>query len=172
MATVRIPLLPEEAQFLSTLGAQYDKIIAAASPTNPVPVLKFDGGSADTFGYWHFTADAYGSGNITATIFWIADAATSGNVVWGARLAATTQNTDTESLDVAAFAAAQTVQDAHLGTTARRLHSIDLTISNLDSLAAGDRCILEIYRDASDTVNDTMAGFAMLTEIVLAYSDT
>lgn len=100
------------------------------------------------------------------------DAASSGNVVWGARLAAITPNTDSQDVETKAFAAGQTAQDAHLGTTGQRLHSVDIVISNLDSLADGDMCWLHVFRDASDTTNDTLTGDAIIVGLRLSYSDT
>lgn len=169
MATVFQYFQPEEAQFLSANFPQYLKNLG----TNfPVSGLAFDGGSTDEDCFYKFVATNYGSGNLTLTVYWYADTATSGNVVWGARLAAITANTDSQDIETKSFATAQTAQDAHLGTTGQRLHSIDITISNLDSIASGDVCWLHVYRDASDTVNDTMTGDAIITALRLSYSDT
>lgn len=168
MATIFQYFQPEEAVFMSTAFPQYLRNLG----TNfPVTGLAFDGGSADELCYFKFVATNYGSGNLTLTIFWYADTASSGNVVWGSRLAAITANTDSQDVETKAFASAQTQQDTHLGTTGQRLHSVDLTISNTDSLAGGDVCWLEVYRDASDTVNDTMTGDAIIVILQLSYSD-
>jgi hypothetical protein len=161
--------MPEEAVFMSTAFPQYVRNLG----TNfPVTGLAFDGGSADEDSFFKFVATNYGSGNLTLRIFWYADTATSGNVVWGARIAAITPDTDTQDVETKAFATAQTQQDTHLGTTGQRLHSVDLTISNLDSLANGDVVWLHFYRDASDTTNDTMTGDAIVVGLRLSYSDT
>jgi len=169
MATVYHHLFPEEAVFKATAFPQYVRFLG----TNfPVSGLGFDGGSADEDAFWKFIATNYGSGNLTLRVYWYADTATSGNVVWGARIAAITDNTDTQDVETKAFATAQTQQDTHLGTTGQRVHSVDLTITNLDSLANGDIVWLHFYRDASDTVNDTLTGDAIVLAIRLSYSDT
>lgn len=169
MATVFQTFSPDEAILPTANFPQYQRI----SGTNfPVAVLSFDGGSADENCYFKFVATNYGSGNLTLTVYWYADTASSGNVVWGCRLAAITPNTDSQDVETDGLATAQTAQDAHLGTTGQRVHSIDITISNLDSLANGDLCFLHFYRDASDTTNDTMAGDAHLLGLRLSYSDT
>jgi hypothetical protein len=168
MATVFQHFMPEEAVFMSTNFPQYLRNLG----TNfPVTGLGFDGGSTDEDCFYKFVATNYGSGNLTLTIYWYADTASSGNVVWGARIAAITPNTDSQDIETKAFATAQTQQDTHLGTTGQRLHSVDLTISNLDSLANGDVVWLHFYRDASDTTNDTMTGDAIVVGLRLSYSD-
>ena len=113
----------------------------------------------------------YGSGNVTVKPAWEADTASSGDVIWGAALAAITPNSDSQDLETKAFATAVTVTDSHLGTVGQRLHSIDLAINNLDSLAAGDWVAMKFYRDA-DAAGDTMAGYANLVSLLVSYSDT
>lgn len=168
MATVNIPIPVLKWRPDATNPAQFSVV----EGTNfPVIGWAFDGGSTDEIIYSQFRAISYGSGNLTLDIFWYADTASTGNVVWGAAIAAITPNTDTQDIETKAFATANTVQDAHLGTTGQRLHQATITISNLDSLTAGDEVYIQIYRDASDTVNDTMVGDAIITNMNLSYSD-
>lgn len=169
MATIPHWFTPEEAQFLAAAFPQYLRTLGTNFPDS---VLMFDGGSADEEAYFKFQAHGYGSGNLTLDVYWRAATATSGNIVWGAQIAAITSNTDSQDVTTKAFAAAQTAQDAHLGTVAQRLHQIAITISNLDSLAADDIVWLKVYRDASDTTNDTLAGDAGIVLLRLTYSDT
>lgn len=134
----------------------------------PVPSLRFDA-AADEAAFADFAITNYGSGNLTATVFWYADTASSGDVIWGAQLAAITPNGDSQDVETKAFAAASTATDSHLGTTGQRLHAVDITLSNLDSLASGDEVRLRVYRDAG---GDTMAGDAHLVRVLLSWSDT
>lgn len=167
MATVYQHFHPGEAVFLAANFPQY-KVV---NGTNfPVPGLYFDA-AADELAYWLFKSRNYGSGNLTLKISWYSDSASANDVIWAARLAAITPNTDTQDVETKAFATAQTVTDTHLGTTGQRLHEIDLTISNLDSLANGDDVWLEVYRDAN-AAGDTMTGDAVITLLELSYSDT
>lgn len=168
MANVVLWFRPGEAYFSATLFAPYLRNLG----TNfPVPVLKYDA-AADWSAYWDFEAYNYASGNLTLDIMWYADTATSGDVIWGAQIAAITPNTDSQDIETKAFATATTVTDTHLGTTGQRLHlAPSLTISNLDSLTAGDDVTLRIYRDA-DAAGDTMAGFAFLRRAELSYLST
>ncbi|MFI7630255.1 hypothetical protein [Microbispora rosea] len=167
MATVRQVLLPEAAQYLSSSFPAFDKV----NGTNfPVARLLYDP-SADEAAYWHLEALAYGSGNITVDIDWYAVNATSGVVRWGVALAAITPETDTTDAETKALATEQTVDDTHLGTTSRRIMRATLTLSNLDSIAAGDEAWLRVRRIGSATA-DTLANDAALTMIRLSYSDT
>jgi hypothetical protein len=166
MATVTQTLLATDAQFLSTA---FPGLVKNGS-SFPVTGLAFDAAS-DEVAYWTFYAAAYGSGNVTVRVFWYADTASSGDVVWEAQLAAITANTDTQDVETKALATANTATDTHLGTTGQRLHSIDITMSNLDSLAAGDSVWLRLARDANNAA-DTMTGDAIVEKVVLTYSDT
>lgn len=167
MATNYQLLLPEEAQFLASAFPAYSKV----NGTNfPVSGLAYDAATEEK-AYWKVDVPNYGSGNLTLKLRWYADTASSGDVVWGARLACITPNTDSQDVETKAFATQQTVTDSHLGTTGQRLHEIDLTISNLDSIAAGDAVWLEISRLGASG-SDTMTGDAILERATLSYSDT
>lgn len=167
MATVYQHLNIGAAQFLASAFPALKK----TNGTNfPVLGLFYDA-ATDEKAYFKARARSYGSGNLTLKIEWYADSASSGDVVFGARLAAITPNTDSQDVETKAFATAQTVTDTHLGTTGQRLHEIDLTISNLDSIANGDEFWLEVYRDA-DNGSDTMTGDAAIVGLELSYSDT
>ncbi len=169
MATVYTWLAPEEAQFLAANFPAYTKVLG----TNfPVSSLAYDS-TTDESAFWRFLATSYGSGNITATIYWYADSATTANVVWESQIAAITPNTDSQDIATDGLATLNFVQDTHLGTTGQRVHSVDITISNLDSIANGDLCVLRLARDANGTsATDDMTGDAMLLGIRLAWSDT
>ncbi len=166
MATVYQQLDPGSAQFQATAFPALDKV-----GTNfPVSSLRYDAG-ADEAAFWHLRAVRYGTGNLTVTIEWYADTVTTGDVVWGVQLAAITPNTDTQDVETKALATANTATDTHLGTTAQRLHTVDVTVSNLDSLALDDAVWIRIYRDA-DAAGDTLIGDVHLTLATVSYSDT
>lgn len=167
MATVRQELVPEEASFLSTTFPQTVK----TNGTNfPVAGLAFDAAATET-AYWHLSAFNYGSGNITAEILWYADTASSGVVRWDSAIAAITPDTDTQDVETKAFAASQSVDDTHLGTTGQRVHAASITISNLDAVAANDIMWIRVSR-LGGHANDTMTGDAILIALRLYYSDT
>jgi hypothetical protein len=136
----------------------------------PAVGLAYDA-TNDEAAFWLVRAVSYGSGNLTVTIDWYADTASSGDVVWAVQVSAITPDTDTQDVETKAPATANTVTDTHLGTTGQRLHRASVTVSNLDSLAAGDDVWIRIARDA-DNAADTMAGDAILVLAAVAYSDT
>lgn len=167
MGTVKLPLDPRSFIPASTNGPQFK---AVAGTNFPVASLAFDASTAEA-AYIAFRASSYGSGNLTLSLRWYADTASSGDVIWGAAIAAITPDTDTQDIETKAFATANTVTDSHLGTTGQRLHTCSITISNLDSLAADDWVALKLYRDAA-AGGDTMTGDALFVMAELSYSDT
>ncbi|WP_157251121.1 hypothetical protein [Nonomuraea typhae] len=167
MATVYCPLMPEGASFLTSSFPAFRTIPG----TNfPVTVLAYDAAAQEN-AYWKFIPFNYGSGNLTLEAFWYADTASSGVVRWDAAIAAITANTDSQDVETDGLATAQAVDDTHLGTTGQRLHSVTLTISNLDSIAALDACFIRVSR-LGNHANDTMAGDAFLERAYLSWSDT
>jgi hypothetical protein len=166
MATVKTQLTPMAFIPATSNGAS----IKVAPGTNfPVPSLAFDASTAETV-YAVFRASSYGSGNITCTLNWYADTASSGGVVWGASIAVITPDSDTQDIETKAFATENTVADTHLGTTGQRLHTCAITISNLDSVAGDDYVALKLRRLTADA-SDDMTGDALLTMVELSYSD-
>lgn len=172
MATVYQYLDPRAAILPESNAPQLHYEHATAVTNPPVAGLAFDGGSTDEDAYFYFIARDYGSGNLTVTLYWSADTATTGDVKWGAAISVLTPNTDTTAVEADTFATATTVNDTHAGTAAGRLHAAVIVVTNLDSLTVNDHVILHVYRDASDTTNDTMAGDAILLGVEVSYSDT
>lgn len=165
MATVNQVLDPAAAQFLSTAFPALGK-----NGTNfPVMSLAYDA-ATDEAAFWALRAINYGSGNVTVSIDWYADTASSGDVVWEVQLAAVTPNTDTQDVETKSLATANSATDSHLGTTGQRLHRVDVTVSNLDSLAANDDVWIRVARDANNA-SDTLTGDALLALVTVSYSD-
>jgi hypothetical protein len=167
MATV-FQQLPVASAVMRT--TTFPALVQANGTNIPVRGLAFDAATEEAC-FFTFRAVNYGSGNLTLDVYWYADTASSGDVIWGAAIAAITPNTDSQDVETDALATATTATDSHLGTTGQRLHHVAVTISNLDSLANGDIVQLQVYRDA-DAAGDTMTGDAILTNLVLSYSDT
>lgn len=163
MADVYQQLDPGAAQFLSTA---FPALVKNGS-NFPASGLAYDA-AADEAAFWELRAVQYASGNVTVTLDWYADTATSGNIVWAVQLAAITPDTDSQDVETKALATANTVTDSHLGTTGQRLHRATVTVSNLDSLAAEDAVWIRIARDA-DNASDTMTGDAILVGATVSY---
>jgi hypothetical protein len=166
VATVRMAIAPEDALFLGAAFPQYTKI----NGTNmPVSGLAFDATTSE-LAHWQFPILSYGSGNLTLTIYWYADTASSGGVVWEATIRAVTPDADTQDVETDAYATATNVADTHLGTVGQRLHTCAVTISNLDALANLDLVTLRVARLPANA-SDTMTGDAILAAGILSYSD-
>ena len=118
--------------------------------------------------FFEFIATAYTSGNVTVEIDWYADTATSGNVVWTAAIAAVSPG-DATDWETDAFATASTVTDA--AGAGQYIQRASVAVSNLDSLAAGDRVRMKVTRDANNA-SDTMAGDAILVGALISYADS
>jgi len=132
MANVYHWLATEEAQFLA---ATFPALAKANGTNFPVSGLAYDAATREN-AYWKFPAITYGAGNLTLTVYWYADTASSGDLIWGAQITAITPNIDTTDVETDTLATANTATDTHLGTTGQRLHSIDIEMSNLDSFQA------------------------------------
>lgn len=167
MATVRATLLPGAH---SPMGSGFPQPIRQLGTNFPVPVLAFDATTTET-AHFQWTAFSYGTGNVTCEIIWYSAAATSGVVRWEAAIAAITPESDSQDSETKAFATAATVDDTHLGTTAKRLHTATVTITAVDSLAAGDEVFLKVSR-LGGHANDTIAGDVLVEKVRLSYSDT
>jgi hypothetical protein len=166
VATVAQQLDPGAAQFLATAFPQGLK-----NGTNfPVYGLFFDAATTES-AYWMLRAVNYGTGNLTVDLDWYADTATSGVVRWGVQITAITPDTDTTDVETDTLATAQTADDTHLGTTAQRVQRCPVTVTNLDSLAAGDDVWIRVYREGGNAA-DTLVGDAVLVGIAVSYSDT
>lgn len=169
MSTVRRDLQPEDALFLASAFPGYNKINGS---NMPVSGLYYDGITSET-AHWRLAALAYGSGDITVTVYWYSDISVTGTVVFEAAVAAITPNTDTQDVETDSYATAVNNSDTHLGTTIQRLHSFDivLTGASLDSIAAADLATFKLARLPANA-SDGMIGDAVVTMVTLAYSDT
>lgn len=169
MATVKLQLWPGEVVMASSNSPQ---VVYRAGTNFSREALAFDG-TVDETCYFQFDAESYGSGNLTLRIRWtVPTGTTSGDVKFSAALAAITPDTDSTDIETKAFATATTVVDSHLGTTARRVMTTTITVSNLDSLAAADHCVLKFARLGSDVLDTINAVDVLVESLLLSYSDT
>lgn len=136
---------------------------ATLDTRNSIAVLDFDDGAtneATTF-VGVIPEGANLASGILARIFWMATSATSGDCRWGVQFEEYGTDNDADSFD--------TATEAH--TTASGTAGIavvtEITATSIDSLVAGDQFRLRVYRDSSDTTNDTMTGDAELIAVEL-----
>lgn len=168
MATIKQSLWPEDAAYLGSSFPAFDKVNGTNSP---VPRLLYDAAATES-AFWRFEATDYGTGDVTVDLIWYATNATTGVVRWEVAMAAITPETDSQDAETDGLATAITVDDTHLGTTSKRLMKATATITgaSLDSVAAGDHCVLKVSRIGGNAA-DTMANDAALVEVRISYSD-
>jgi hypothetical protein len=99
-----------------------------------------------------------GSG-LKVFLHWMASTATSGNCRWGVQFEKSGTDLDTDSFDTATEA-----HSAANGTSGIETVT-EITATAIDSLAAGDRFRLKVFRNADDATNDTMTGDAELVAV-------
>lgn len=172
MATVFQPLPIGAAMLFASSGAGVPELQAVqTTPATPTPgymAYAFDPAVVENL-YYEFVIRNYGSGNLSLALRW-STAATTGNAVWAAQIAAITA-ADAGAVSAKAYATANSVTVAAAGS-ANILNAATITISNLDSIANGDLVFLRFYRDAasgSDTIN---SNDCLVYHLDLSYSDT
>ena len=133
---------------------------ATLDTRNSVLVLEFDAATDESAVFVGLIPDNVSlASGLLVRLSWMADTATSGNVRWGVQLEADGTDLDSDSFDTAAL-----VTSAANGTSGVETVA-EITITTIDSLAAGDRYRLKVYRDADDAANDTMTGDAQLVAV-------
>lgn len=132
--------------------------------------LDFDGaGSTVESAHWQFRLPANYSSAPVLKLLWMANA-TANAVKWQSQVAAVTPD-DADTPLEHAYATADTVTTNVNTTEARRLTLSSITISNADSMAAGDLIQLVIFRDPSDAA-DTATVDAELLSVSFEYTTT
>lgn len=140
---------------------------SAAAPTPYFLQASFDAASKEQL-MWAFRMPAdYASAPILKAIYKMASA-TSGNVIIEGRIAAVTPG-DATDVDAKGFAAANTSAADAVPGTAGHAKEISLTLTNDDSLAAGDLVVVYFARDAANG-SDTATGDLELVGAALQYT--
>jgi hypothetical protein len=137
---------------------------ATIDTRNNIAVLEFDGGSTneETSFVSIIPEGANLASGISVRIFWMADTATSGQCRFGIQFEKNGTDMDSDSFDTATEA-----NTAATNGTSGIETVTEITCTSIDSLAAGDRFRMKLYRDASDTTNDTMTGDCQVTAVEL-----
>jgi len=168
MATVRLPLGVGAFAPSPTVGA-FPEEINDPGTNFAARGLAFDASTAEDT-YTRFRADNFGSGNVLVIVDWYSRTAqTSGGVVLAAAFSVLPPG-DAQSILTDAFATENT-QATTVSGTARALNRTTITVSNLDSLAAGDSGELRRGRRPANG-SDTMTGDAVVVDVNVEYSDT
>ena len=139
---------------------------SAAAPSPYFFQLHFDAAQTEQ-AMWQFVVPSNFVSAPVLNIQYKMASATTGNVRLDARVGAVSPG-DATDLDAKAFAAANLVTDAVPGT-AGHMKQISLTLTNADSIAAGDMAMVYLARLGADAA-DTAAGDLELVSVVFSYS--
>jgi len=151
----------------SNAAAQFQRVkSSAAAPSLHFVELLFDP-STDEHAYWTFRMPANYASAPVLKLLWKANATTN-SVVWVGKLAAITP-TDAETPNEKALGADNSATTAVNATEARRLVETSITLTNADSVAAGDLATLCVFRDANNG-SDTCTVDAELVAVTIEYT--
>lgn len=145
-------------RFLLRPGAAENPTSAYPGVTlvNSRPALAFDDTTVETC-QWTVVAPQGLTGTMTAVVTYIMASATSGTVEFEVSVEAVTDG-DATDLD-----AGDSFDSVNTGTetvpaTAGYMSQISVTLTNQDSVAAGDYVRIKLSRDSDDGTNDTATG--------------
>lgn len=134
---------------------------------NRRPVLAFDA-STDETAYWTFVAPQGLTGTITLVITYMMASATSGTVGLQAQLEAVTDGDATDLDNTTSFDSVNNSASTTVPGTAGHIDQISITLTNSDSLAAGDYVRLSVNRDADGSaITDSATGDLYLLTVEL-----
>ena len=145
-------------RFVLTPGAAENPTSAYPGLTlvNFRPALAFDDTTPETC-QWTVAAPQGLTGTMTAVVTYIMASATSGTVEFEVSVEAVTDG-DSTDLDAGdSFDSINTGSETVPGT-AGYMSQIAVTLTNQDSIAAGDYVRVKLSRDADDGTNDTATG--------------
>lgn len=125
-------------------------------PSNRRPVLAFDAATDETC-YFTTKAPQGLSGALTAVLTYAMASATTGNVVVAVAVEAITDGDALDSDSATSFDTANTSAATAVPATAGYYDEISITLTNADSIAAGDTVRFSFSRDA-DNASDTATG--------------
>lgn len=133
---------------------------ATLDTRNSIAVLDFDDTTEESAVFVGVIPEnaALASG-LSVRIQWMATSATTGSCRWGVQFERMNTDLDSDSFDTATEAHSTTNGTAGIPITTT------LTCTSIDSIAAGEFFRIKVYRDVSDTTNDTMTGDAELIAV-------
>jgi hypothetical protein len=137
---------------------------AALAMSNRRPVLAFDA-AADETCYWSGVAAQGLTGAVTVVVTYAMASATTGSVYFQSQLEALTAADAVDTDAATSFDTANSGNGA-VPATAGYMQQISITMTNADSIAAGDYFRLSLNRDA-DNGSDTATGDAYVIAVEL-----
>lgn len=123
--------------------------------------------TTDELSRWSFIAPQQLSGTLTAIITYRMASATANSVRFEAQLEAITDGDATDTDAASSFDTSNSA-GATVPGTAGHIDQVSITLTNADSIAAGDYCRLSINRDADGTTGtDNASGDAHILAVEL-----
>ena len=148
------------AVFTATDNQPPSSNFATLDTRNSIAVLDFDAATDEFAVFLGVIPEAADlASGLKVRIYWMATSATSGNCRWGVQFEKAGTDLDSDSFDSATEA-----HSAANGTSGIETVT-EITATSIDSLAAGDRFRLKVFRNADDATNDTMTGDAELIAV-------
>lgn len=153
---------------LTPLAAEFP---AASFPqlllVNRRPVLAFDA-AADETAYWSFIAPQGLTGTLTLVLTYMMASATSGTVGLQAAVEAVTDGDSTDLDGATSFDTVNNSASTTVPGTAGFIDQISITLTNADSIAAGDYVRVSVNRDGDGSaITDSATGdlYLLLAEL-------
>ena len=134
---------------------------ATIDTRNSIMVLDFDAATDESAVFVVVMPEAVSLGSgLKVRLHWMADTATTGTCRWGVQIERMNTDEDSDSFDTAATAGSTTNGTSGIITTT------EITITTIDSVAAGEPYRLKVFRDADGTSGtDDMTGDAQLVAV-------
>ena len=134
---------------------------ATIDTRNSIMVLDFDAATDESAVFVDVMPEAASLGSgLKVRLHWMADTATTGTCRWGVQIERMNTDEDSDSFDTAATAGSTTNGTSGIITTT------EITITTIDSVAAGEPYRLKVFRDADGTSGtDDMTGDAQLVAV-------
>ncbi len=152
--------LPESAHYPASTFPQLTQI-------NQRPVLAFDAATDET-AYWTDIAPQGLTGTLTLIVTYAMASATSGAVGLQAQLEAVSDGDATDLDATTSFGSVNNSASTTVPGTAGYIDQISITLTNDDSIAAGDYYRISVNRDADGSaVTDSATGDLLLLAIEL-----
>ena len=150
MATTRAVLTPFSAEFPSSN-------FPGLTAINARPTLAYDASTQET-AYWTLVAPQGLTGALSCVITYMMASATSGNIEFEVAVEAITDADATDLDATTSFDTVNAIRATAVPGTAGYIDQVFVTLTNADSVAAGDLIRISVSRDADDATNDTATG--------------
>ena len=159
-ATIQLPIPPHGFNSANPAGMSY---------SNGLPKLLFDADTSE-FCYWQFRMPQNYASALTAKIQYSMASGVANEVEFQVNVMAVS-DADAQDLDAESYDA-DNVGSATVPGTAGYMDEISITLTNADSLAAGDLVRIRLTTDADDAVNDDATGDREVWAVSLEYTTT